>query len=58
MADRALASFFRRRPELLAEYLKSLPRLAAEGVPDYLGGGYAQDLAKATIVFGLTPPGA
>ena len=55
MADRALASFFRRRADLLAAYREALPRLAAEGVPDYLGDGYAKDLAKATIVFGLTP---
>jgi hypothetical protein len=56
MAQRAIASFFKRRPELFSEYKDAVRRFAVEGVPDYLGSGYAKDLAKATIVFGLTPP--
>jgi hypothetical protein len=54
-AEDSITAFFRRRPDLLPVYLQTLDRYRLEGVPAYYPNHSAKDLAKVTIVYGLTP---
>jgi hypothetical protein len=54
-AQDALSSFFKRRPDLHSEYLQFVEKYSLTGVPVFSQMGYAKDLAKATVVFGLRP---
>lgn len=57
-ASAALSSFFRSRPELLADYQTHLQEFRHTGLPQVRRTGYAYELAFATVAYGLTSPDA
>jgi uncharacterized protein DUF4304 len=58
LAQSLLNRFFAIRPELLGEYHERLETFRVNGPPPYMGGGYASELAVATLRCGLVPPSA
>lgn len=56
-AEAALQRFFVARADLLVQYHADLERLRRDGLPQVPRGGYAEQLAFATIAYGLQPPG-
>jgi hypothetical protein len=57
-ADAALNSFFRLRPDLLADYRIHLQEFKERGLPQVRRTGFAYELAFATVAYALTPPDA
>ena len=57
-AQALLERFFVRYPDLLAEYHAKLDEYRRTGLPTYRDGGWAADLAKATIQYELAPVSA
>ena len=54
-AQRLLQQFFHHHADLLPKYRTALLEFRSAGVPSYRPAGYAAELAKATIEYGLTP---
>jgi hypothetical protein len=54
-AQRLLQRFFAQHGDLLGDYRAKLHEYGRAGLPDYQGGGWAPELAKATIQYELTP---
>lgn len=57
-ADTALSTFFRARPDLLADYHTHLQEFRQSGLPKVCRTGFAYELAFVTVAHGLTPPNA
>jgi len=57
-ANAALTSFFRPRPDLLADYHAHLREFRERGLPSVRRTGFAYELAFATVAYGLTSPNA
>jgi hypothetical protein len=56
-ANDFLRGYFRRRPDLLPDYEATLDEIRNVGLPAGRLNGFAPELARATLTFGLTPPG-
>lgn len=57
-ADAALKSFFRSRPDLLADYHIHLQEFRQRGLPQVRRTGFACELAFVTVAYDLTTPNA
>ena len=57
-AEASFHRFLHASPDLLRQYHIDLDRLRRDGLPAMPRGGYAAQLAFATIAYKLTPPGS
>jgi len=57
IARAVVQRFVRVRPDLRIQYQEHLAAYRKSGVPPYWNMGYAKDLAKAAVLFGLDSSG-